>query len=231
MKINITILIDNFIKRILNLENNKSSLEQKVIDINNLLDNLIDYCIKKKIYYYIENKIGYTKIVNNFKSHLITYILNLLNNNSNIISKYINDNIELDNYSDINSLLFNKFKNNINNHVSFRDNISLIENKDNSDTLFNYDDSGNNYFELNYEKKQNNKQNNNQDDNQDDNIDDKQDDNIYINELNDKTKLGLYIKMILSQNKYLIEFTDKLIEMCNITMNDDIEYDINNPYE
>jgi len=224
MKINITSLVDNFIKRILNLENNKSSLEEKVIDINNLLDNLIDYCIKKKIYYYIENKIGYTKIVNNFKSHLITYILNLLNNNSNIISKYINDNIELDNYSDINSLLFNKFKNNINNHVSFRDNISLIENKDNSDTLFNYDDNrGDNYFEFNYENTQNNLQ--------EDKINNKQNDNIDINELNDKTKLGLYIKILLSQNKYLIEFTDKLIEMCNITMNDNIEYNVNNPYE
>ncbi len=78
MKSKINILIDNFLKKILEVENSSSNLENKINSINELLDNLIDFCIKKKIYFYIENNIGYNKIVNSFKYHLIKYIQQLI---------------------------------------------------------------------------------------------------------------------------------------------------------
>ena len=47
----------------------------------------------------------------------------------------------------------------------------------------------------------------------------------------DTNKLSLYIKILINQNKHLIEFTSKLNEMCKVLSNQDIKYKKNNPYD
>ena len=50
-------IINNFIKQIYELDKSNKKLDEKVKSIDTLVENLIDYCIKKKIFYYVENKI------------------------------------------------------------------------------------------------------------------------------------------------------------------------------
>ena len=195
-------IINTYIKKICECDNLNKTFDEKLENITLLTDNLIDYCIKKKILYFIENKISYTCIVQNFKSHLITFIKNLVDPNDDILDKYIintqNDNISLskmgwDNVSDINSIMFKNFKNL---NESFEKNVSFgtqIE-------ITNYDE-GYDGFELNKDDKNTN------------------------NKI-----LQVYIKLLINQNKYLVEFTDKLILMCNILSEPDIKYKKLNPY-
>jgi hypothetical protein len=209
MKNIINNLIDNFVKKILIIESEQSTLENKINLINGLLDNLIDFCIKKKIMFYIEKKIGYNKIINSFKLHLITYIQKLIDPFNNIINDYVLEQTDnFNNYSDINSLLFRKFKDN--NQIS---NTKNIKNKKVTfiDNIIAYD--CNNEFEFNYLNSNNETDVNNQTDNE-----------------IDVEKLALYIKILLSQNKFLIEFVEKLNLMCTIISDPDILYNEENPF-
>ncbi len=219
----INTLIDNFIKKILEIEKEKSTLEDKVSNIDNLLDNLIDYCIKKKIYYYIEKNIGYSDIINSFKLHLCIFLQKLIDPSNNIINKYIENlekNENFDNYSDINSLLFRKFKSGstkstnsvIKNdtktsgkNVSFREDISLIA----------YDDSDG--FAYNIKKSESSESSESSVSNEN------------SNEL-DPDRLALYIKILLSQNKNIIEFIEKISSMCKIISDPEINYNKKNPF-
>ncbi len=227
----INILIDIFIKKILEIEKESSTLENKVSNIDNLLDNLIDYCIKKKIYYYIEKNIGYSDIINSFKLHLCTFLQKLIDPSNNIINKYIENlekNDNFDNYSDINSLLFRKFKtgsveqsqqsisnSNTNKtkstpnskNVSFREDISLIA----------YDDSDG--FAYNYKKSESDDSSESSESTKLPNLD----------EL-DPDRLALYIKILLSQNKNIIEFIEKITVMCKIISDPEVNYNKKNPF-
>jgi hypothetical protein len=60
-----------------------------------------------------------------------------------------------------------------------------------------------------------NNNNNNNDDNDDDDID----------------NLPLYIKILINQNKFLVEFIEKIILMCKILSDNDIKYKKINPYD
>jgi hypothetical protein len=180
---NITNLIDNFIKKI--LEDECENLEEKLLIINRLLDNLIDYCIKKKIFYYIENKIKYNDIVNYFKNNLFDFLKLKTDPEGNLLKQYCENDINnFDNFSDINSLLFTKFKNSSKKNVLFSNNITIM----NDDITFN------------------------------NNIDPK-----YIlkseNEIN--RNLSIYIKFILSQNKYIVEFIEYLTILCEDISNNE----------
>jgi hypothetical protein len=201
----------------LEIEKEKSTLEDKVSNIDNLLDNLIDYCIKKKIYYYIEKNIGYSDIINSFKLNLCIFLQKLIDPSNNIINKYIENlekNENFDNYSDINSLLFRKFKSGSTNsiikndtktsgkNVSFREDISLIA----------YDDSDG--FVYNLKKSESSES-------------EKSEENS--NEL-DPDRLALYIKILLSQNKNIIEFIEKIRSMCKIISDPEINYNKKNPF-
>jgi len=189
----INLLVDNFIKKILDIDNNNHSLDDKINIINNLLDNLIDFCIKKNIFYYINNKITYSNITKNFKIHLFDYIHDLIDKDNNLINKYFKDinKNEFDNVSDINSIIFNKFKNN-KNKVQFNDNNSIL-------SLNDY----NHNIEFN-------------------NVDN---DNFF-----DEIKLSIYIKMLINQNKYLIDFTSKIINMCKTIYDSEQNYNPENPF-
>lgn len=213
---NIENIIKEFIKKIYDLDNSKSTLEQKLILIDNLLDNLIDFCIKKKIFYFVENKINYTNINTNFKKHLILFIKNLIDPSGNIINKYIiniydtdvdntNTNNNWDNFSDINSLMFKNFKKL---NESFEKNVSFQH-----DTLKDDSNNSNNSTPPNFNINQNllEMTNNNQD------IDIK--------------NIALYIKILINQNKYLVEFIDKLTQMCKILSDPDIKYKKTNPFD
>ena len=115
-------IIDNYIKEIYQLDKSHKTLENKLTIIDNLTNNLIDYCIKKKIFFYVYNNITNPSIINNFKIHLVKFIKKLVDPSDNIISKYIiineNDsnksgslnNSNWDNISDVNSLIFKNFK-------------------------------------------------------------------------------------------------------------------------
>lgn len=207
-------IIDNYIIKICKFDNQNKTFDEKLKNISILTDNLIDYCIKKKIFYFIDNKISYSSIVYNFKSYLAKFIKDIVDPNNNIINKYIintqEDNISMvkmgwDNVSDINSVIFKNFKNL---NESFEKNVSFETKND-----FNNKDLNN------------------------DKLSDKEDDEnlnsqlIMIDDNNVDSKiLPIYIKLLINQNKYLIEFTDKLIFMCEILSNEDIKYKKNNPY-
>lgn len=231
--ITIDIIINNYIRKICEYDNLNKSFDEKLNNIIYLTDNLIDYCIKKKIFYFIENKINYTGIVTNFKSHLVNFIKELVDPNNTIINKYIintqDDNISLrqmgwDNVSDLNSIMFKNFKNL---NETFEKNVSfglpeLNKNfqKDSRIEITNYDEIYDG-FELN--KIENNFTNK-------DNYNDNDNDNYKMtNEINEKI-LPIYIKLIINQNKHLVEFIDKLTLMCNILSDIDIKYKKNNPY-
>ena len=218
-------VINEYIKKICESDNSSKTFDEKLKNISILTDNLIDHCIKKKIFYFIEHKISYTSIIFNFKSHLAKFIKNLVDPNDDVFNKYIinidEDNISIskmgwDNVSDLNSIMFKNFKNL---NESFEKNVSF-----NSEiNITNYDE-GYQGFQLNNVPNINNNLMN---------VDMKEDDsieqNIYNTSINDKI-LPIYIKLLINQNKYLVEFTDKLIMMCNVLSNSDIKYKKQNPY-
>ena len=211
-------LINFFIKQIYELDESKKTLDEKISNIDNLINHLIDYCIKKKIFYYVENKISYNNIVCNFKYHLIKFIKNLVDPFDNIISKYIINDTNLtnwDNISDINSLMFKNFKNlneSFEKNVSFKDSIQIN----------NYDD-GYDGFEFNIKPNSINNNLINFVENNEEIIENNDKDNI--------KNLSLFIKILVNQNKYLVEFIDKLIFMCKILSDIDIKYKKVNPYD
>ncbi len=230
-------IVNEFIKQIYELDGSKKTLEDKLLAIDNLLNNLIDYCIKKKIFYYVENKISYSNIVNNFKTHLVKFIKKLVDPSNNIINKYItstsntdknpNSNVNWDNVSDINSLMFRNFKQL---NESFEKNVSFGE----QIQITNYDE-GNDGFEYNIKSSNDKISNNNSfNSSNNSNINSKLIglvDNIEEeNDLDEEIKnLSLYIKILINQNKYLVEFVDKLIQMCKILSNTEIKYKKTNP--
>lgn len=221
-------MVNEFIKKIYDLDKSKNTLEKKITSIDNLLNNLIDYCIKKKIFYFVENKISYSNITINFKFHLIKFIKNLIDPSDNIIKKYIGSNTinddasnntkkynnpNWDNVSDINSLMFKNFKQlneSFEKNVSFQDNLQIT----------NYDD-GDDGFECNIKSSNINsnllKIGNSPDED--------------INNELDIKNLSLYIKILVNQNKYLVEFIDKLTQMCKILSDTEIKYKKSNPFD
>jgi hypothetical protein len=227
-------VINEYIKKICDNDLLNKTFDDKLKNITILTDNLIDYCIKKKIFYFIENKISYTSIVINFKSHLTNFIRNLVDPNNEIINKYIinveDDNMSMgkmgwDNVSDLNSIMFKNFKNlneTFEKNVSFETQIEIT----------NYDD-GFDGFKLNnnYNLYTNNNNNINNDNINNNNDSNDNDCNLIIDNKNVNNKiLPIYIKLLINQNKYFVEFTDKLIYMCNILSEQDIKYKKINPY-
>lgn len=217
-------IINNFIIQICELDKSKKTLDEKINTINTLADNLIDFCIKQKIFYFVENKISYSQIVKSFKVQLITFIKNLVDPTNTIINKYIetnnvgsnsnsNANSNWDNVSDINSLMFKNFKNL---NETFEKNVSFKEQK--IPTQTNYDEVfGNDSFEPNYKSSSININLTNIDSNS--------------TEQFDLDKLGLYVKILINQNKYVVEFVDKLNWMCKILSDPDVKYKKSNPFE
>jgi hypothetical protein len=206
-------IINEYIKKICDYDNLNKTFDEKLKNISQSTDNLIDYCIKKKIFFFIENKISYTSIVLNFKSHLTKFIKDLVDPNEDIINKYIiniqDDNMSIgkmgwDNVSDLNSIMFNNFKNL---NETFEKNVSF--------EMTNYDE-GFDGFRLNDTNNTNDTNDNTND--------------IPSDITNDNKILPIYIKLLINQNKYLIEFTDKLIIMCNILSDKDYKYKKHNPY-
>ncbi len=240
----INILINEFIVKINDIDKIHNTLYNKLKFIDLLIDNLIDYCVKKKIFYYIENKISYTNIVNNFKTHLITFIKNLVDPNDNIVNKYINkinnDNLtnNWDNVSDINSILFKNFKNlneSFDKNVSFKESNITITNYDHEFDGFEYNYSNikdgtinDNLIKLS-EDFDNNDNDNNVDFNNDTDFNNYNDDNNY--NLNINNNLPLYIKLLVNQNKYVLEFIDKLSFMCKILCDPEKKYKKSNPFD
>ena len=224
-------IVNEFIKKIYELDKSKNTLEEKIKSIDNFLNNLIDYCIKKKIFFYVENKISYTNIVLNFKSHLIKFIKNLIDPFDNIINKYINlnnpnnpnnpnnsnnsNNPNWDNISDINSLMFRNFKKL---NETFEKNVSF----DDKFQITNYDDDDG--FECNIKSLSINE-------NLFEMANTNVNTNVNINIEIEIEKLSLYIKILVNQNKYLIEFIDKLNQMCKILSDPEIKYKKSNPFD
>ena len=211
-------ITNDYIKKICEFDNLNKTFDEKLANIEILTNNLIDYCVKKKIFYFIENKISYTSIVQNFKLHLIEFIKELVDPNNDVINKYIintqDDNMSIgkmgwDNVSDINSIMFNNFKNL---NETFDKNVSFnVQNE-----ITNYDNCHEG-FELNKFNKSNKNLNITED--------------TINNNINICKKIfPIYVKLLINQNKYLVEFTNKLIVMCNILSEQDIKYKKLNPY-
>lgn len=205
-------IINEYVKKICEFDNLNKTFDEKLINITTLTDNLIDYCIKKKILFFIENKISYTSIVKNFKLHLTKFIKELVDPNDVILNKYImninDDNISMgwDNISDINSIIFKNFKNL---NETFEKNVS-----------FGYDTTITNHNETHVEFN-----------NDIHKLNELTNDKIVMDDRDiDNKILPIYIKLLINQNKYLIEFTHKLISMCDILSDNDIKYKKVNPY-
>jgi hypothetical protein len=231
----IKILIDNFINKI--ISSKTINLEEKNNFIDKLLKNIIDYCIKRNIYFFINNKIKYTTICNLFKENIICFIKNIISTNNNDILDYIDNNIEnFDNFSDINSLLFNKYKKNdlededknledkdladdeivmYNSKVSFRDNISLVTENDNNSNNIKYNVT---HMKLNDDTNDNININNNINNN--DNI------NNRSKNINKEITYVLYIQILLSQTdfekqEFINELNNICKKLCNCKNKDD----------
>jgi hypothetical protein len=196
------ILIDSFIEKVVLVSKSNDNLKEKINIINELLSNITDYCIKKNIYFFIKNKIKYTTINNTFKNNLINFVKDIISDDNSDIIKYIDTTEDLNNFSDISSLLLNEYKKEENLKVSFRDNISLVTDntnydKNNSDNSDNSNDSNN----INSKKKYIVK-------------------HVKLSDtiLNNQDNLSLYIILLVSQNNSLIinKFKNELI---NITEN------------
>lgn len=219
-------LVNEFIKKICDSDKTHNTLENKLKYIDVLIDNLIDYCIKKKIFYYIENKISYSNIINHFKTHLIKFIKNLVDPNDTIINKYLNQvkilnesdtsNNNWDNVSDINSIMFKNFKNL---NESFEKNVSF---KSSEISITNYEEPFDR-FEYNYSNKDETINNNL--------IKMAEDYENTNNNNNSNNNLALYIKLLINQNKYILEFIDKLTFMCKILTDPEKKYKKSNPFE
>jgi hypothetical protein len=231
-------VVNEYIKKIYELDNSLKSLDDKIKQIDKLTDNLIDYCVKKKIFFYVENKINYTQIVTNFKIHLIKFIKNLVDPTNTIINKYIinsingttktennsSSNPNWDNVSDINSIMFKNFKNlneSFDKNVSFDDKIQIT----------NYDEYSEG-FEFNLRSNTNSKIDTSVNLNLmklAENTDGQNNTNTLTDSHTDN--LSLYIKILVNQNKYLVEFISKLISMCKILSDQELKYKKLNPYE
>jgi hypothetical protein len=207
-------IVGSFIKNILELDILKKTLDEKLKSIDILINNLIDFCIKKKIFYFVENKISYSSIVYTFKFHLIEYIKQLIDPSNTIINKYIIsksseknpiDKNNWDNVSDINSIMLKNFKQlneTFEKNVSFNDNCSNMLPSSKISINFIKNNIGNDMYDMS---------------------------NDESNEI-DVEKISIYIKILINQNKYVIEFTDKLINMCKVISDPDIKYKKNKPY-
>lgn len=238
--ISIDKIINEYVKKICDFDNLNKNFDEKLSNIELLTDNLIDYCIKKKIFYFIENKINYTSIILNFKSHLANFIKNIVDPNDYVINKYVinvdDDNLSInkmgwDNVSDLNSIMFKNFKNL---NESFEKNVSFgkeieINNYDDGFNGFELNNDANNIYNLNQLNDSNDLNNINNFDG--DNISLNSNKNLIINNKNvDNKILPIYIKLLINQNKYVVELIDKLISMCDILSNPDVKYKKNNPY-
>ena len=219
MNITLDIMIDNFTKKLL-----LNSNDIKEIDI--LLSDLINYCIKKKILYYIENNISYTQINNLFKKSLCIYLNNLIDPNNNLLNDYIiTNNLSIDNLLDLNSLLFKKCKENTKNQkVSFNKHINVINYSiDEKSKDSNNDESIDNNDEESKDNSDEKSDNNSDEESKDNNEEKLVDDEKLLNKCDDEKKynsrLLLYIKILVDQDRNIIEFIEKLTNMCYIISN------------
>lgn len=186
-------LINNYVSKIFKVDRDNKTLDEKLISIDKLTDDLIDFCIKNNIVYIIEHKISYSSIIYNFKLHLVKFLKNLIDPTGKILNKYIvNDEVDKnwDNISDVNTLLFKNFKNL---NETFEKNVTFTDN--NCSTIH------------------------------------------YSTQINESTKLdalnnlSLYIKLLFNQQKFIVEFIDKITVMCTILTNNDGKYKKINPYD
>lgn len=125
---------DEFNNKIKIHQNNLLCVNKK---INELIESLVDVCIKHKIYYYINKNISYSSIKNNFKNELYNFLHELFNKENKNIENFFNyiKEEDLEEYSDLQSLFFNKFKNN---KVKFSNTVTEHHyDNDNVDTVLN----------------------------------------------------------------------------------------------
>jgi hypothetical protein len=211
------------------LKSNTSSNKEKkifnttVIQIDELIDTLIDRCIKNKIYYYIKNNIGYTQIKQTFKTHLTNYLNELINGDNYNLNQYFS-NInpdDLDNYSDINSILLNKLKSNDAKRISFNTNNikkkTVIESDLESESESDLESNISGSEILSKKTIVNNKKSIIK--------------NLDTNNLSINQRLAIYIKILISQSIKVVEFVDKLTKMCIILYDLNIQYNVDTPYE
>jgi len=206
-KTNLKLIINNFINKIKkNLE--EENLQKSFEKINNLIDSLIDVCIKNKISYFINNNISFTSIKINFKIELENILLELLKN------KYLNIETELSNLTQDDFI-------NIKNKNEF-DEFLYKFTTSNSKNKVKFNNIASEYTFENKKKKKNNK---------------KKIKSIKINfieenkELSVDNKLVILLKILFIQEENLKIFEKKILKICKIINDLDIEYDILQPYK
>jgi len=206
-KTNLLLIVNNFINKIKNnLE--EENLQKSFEKINNLIDSLIDLCIKNKISYFIDNNISFTSIKINFKIELENILLEILKNKYTNIETELNnliqdDFINIKNNNEFNELLYKFTTNNSKNKVKFSNVAS----------------------EYIFKNKEHNK------------INKKKIKSIKINfieenkELSVDNKLVILLKTLFIEEENLKIFEKKILNICKIINDLDIEYDILQPYK
>ena len=206
-KTNLKLIVNNFINKIKNnLE--EENLQKSFEKINNLIDSLIDLCIKNKISYFIDNNISFTSIKINFKIQLENILLEILKNKYSNIETELNnliqdDFINIKNNNEFNELLYKFITNNSKNKVKFNNVAS----------------------EYIFKNKEHNK------------INKKKIKSIKINFIEENTELSVDNKLVILLKTLFIEeenlkiFEKKILNICKIINDLDIEYDILQPYK
>lgn len=206
-KPNLKFIVNNFIEKIKNIIN-EEKLQKFFIQTIKFIDSLIDICIKNKISYFIENNISFTSIIINFKLELENIILEIIK------KKYPNIEIALNNFFEEDFKIFNNVHN-LNEFLQ-KSNLNIPKNK------VTFSNTASEYVFKNEENKK---------------IDKKNIKSIKINFIDEKkelsidSKLSILIRILFIDEESIEEFKKKLINICKIINDVEIEYDIMQPYK
>jgi hypothetical protein len=177
------------------------NLSKFIEQSNKLVNSLIDVCIKNKINYYIENHISFTSIKSNFKLELEKILIKIIN-----IQNIENNFVNMSNDEILNTKTIDEW-----NNILFK----LSKNKVSfSPTMTEYSYNENNNLTQSKKKSKPIK------------IEfyDKE-------EITNENKLSILLKIICMEQKKLNVFKKYVYKICDIITNEDIEYNIMEPYK
>lgn len=199
-----------FINKIFEL-NSEQNLIKYLEQSNKLVDSLIDFCIKNKIEYYIKNHISFTSINTNFKQELENVLLTFVKKKIPNVENNLN-NLTLENVKSVNTI--EKWNDFYDNYITKND----LKNK------VSFSPIGTQYL---YKVDENKKSTKKAKSIKINFIDDK----FENEELSNNYRLSVLIKVVFNKKNNFDKVEKKIYKICKIINNEDIEYDILQPYK
>jgi hypothetical protein len=205
--------VDLFIKKITEFNNDTNFFHFLKLS-NDLLDSLIDICIKNKIAYFINNNVSFSNIKINFKLELENFLLMYVNEiypfaETKLLNLNLNnlDNANSNNcWNNIIDVLSNKHVIKTKNKVSFNPNATeyLYKFKEHSNLITKKKLKP---IKIKFDLDKEN-----------------------ISQLTSEHKLAIFFKIIFTNQLYISALTQKLYTMCSIISDNCIEYNIYKPF-